>query len=54
MKNSITKKLHKCSNCGKKDDTVIKTEDPYQSEINDDHTTMYLCQECVHESSMEI
>ena len=47
----------KCSNCGcsnTKENPVYKDEDPYQAEINDDHTEIWECMECRDDSAGDI
>lgn len=36
------------------DNTVTWQSDPYQSEIHDDHTPMWLCGKCVYELAQDI
>jgi hypothetical protein len=43
-----------CERCGKRKDDVEFREDPYASEINDDHEKHWLCGECVTLSADEI
>ncbi len=47
----------KCSNCGcedTKDNSVTFGPDPYQSDINDDDTEVWECENCRYESAMDI
>ena len=44
----------KCEYCGVESDCVEYVEDPYNSEILDDHTEHWLCETCIHLSTMEI
>ena len=46
----------KCSNsyCKTTKSPVSYVEDPFQAEINNIHTKVWLCEDCRHESSMDI
>lgn len=47
----------RCSTCnrlGSEHRRLIEGPDPYQSEINDDYTVVLLCEDCHHDSCMEI
>jgi hypothetical protein len=47
-----------CNNCGKnfvvEDGNIAFREDPYNSEINGNHTEMWLCDDCYSESCDDI
>ena len=43
---------HTCEYCG--DPADYFGPDPYNSEINDDYTEHWICEECLYNSSMEI
>ena len=45
---------HECESCGQRKEDVSFGEDPYQSEINDNHTEVWMCADCRYESSMGI
>lgn len=40
------KRIKKCSLCNQRDETVSLREDPYQADINDDHTKILICDKC--------
>ena len=47
----------KCYSCGcsnTKENPVTKAPDPYQSEINDDETEVWECENCRDESAQDI
>lgn len=48
------KELLVCSNCGQAKPDVELTEDPFNAEINDDHTLVLLCNKCCEESMADI
>ncbi len=45
-----------CKDCGKKlpKDQLIFGPDPFQSEIHDDYTEVWLCPDCHYESGQDI
>jgi hypothetical protein len=45
--------LNPCSRCGSKK-KVTFGPDPYQAEINDDHTPYWMCEECRNQSLEDI
>jgi hypothetical protein len=45
---------HICSNCGESNDTVEFGPDPYAQKIEGDDTHIWLCKDCLYESSMAI
>ena len=50
----MAKRKHKCEYCGYVGEDVKKSEDPYNSEINNDDTLHWLCPRCIEESAAEI
>ena len=44
----------KCDSCGKEDDTVHKTIDPYQADVNDTEVEYILCDECYRDRADDI
>ena len=44
----------KCEYCDEVSEDVELREDPFDSEIRDDHTEHSLCPECYRERAMEI
>lgn len=45
-------KRGKCACCGRADSAL--REDPYASEIKQDHTLQFLCDECEYQSASDI
>jgi hypothetical protein len=43
---------HACAHCGRPADFF--GPDPYQSEINNDQTKMWLCDECAGQSALDV
>jgi hypothetical protein len=43
-----------CDYCGKVSEDVELMEDPFLSEIRDDHTEHFICPKCYEESAREI
>ena len=43
-----------CEGCDVDNDTVIETEDPFDSEIYQDYTLHNLCPDCIEERAREI
>ena len=48
------KRRHKCSGCNRVKDDVTFDADPYASDVNADYTPRWMCEECRHESAMDI
>ena len=52
-KKKKTARKHKCISCGTTKNVTFGP-DPYQSEINDDDTPVWMCDTCREESAMDI
>jgi len=46
-------KVRKCATCGERKSCTY-TSDPFDDEINGDDTPAWYCDECLHDSAMEI
>jgi ribosomal protein L37AE/L43A len=58
-KKLLLDELHECESCHRwatehERNPVTWGEDPYASEISDDHTEIWECENCREESSMEV
>lgn len=54
MLETALKENEPCRQCGKVGDDVIFAPCPYQSEINDDDTPVWLCEDCRYDNALEI
>lgn len=48
------RKWLKCSGCETKKESTRDREDPYASEINDDHRLFPICDDCYEDSCLSI
>lgn len=48
------KDFYTCEGCGKSDETVELTSDPYALELYDEDIDMCLCPDCHHERCMDV
>ena len=58
-KQLLLDEVHECCSCGKwatehETNPVIFESDPYAEEINGDSTEVWECEECRHQSAMDI
>lgn len=47
-------KADPCEYCGKEKDDVSFREDPYNSDVNEDHTKHWICDSCHQERADDI